>query len=68
MKASTYSFTSALAAASLLWAPSLCDITQGITPTLFARLDRGYHSSPLLQFPGLGVLRNIPGRITLGTP
>lgn len=41
MKASISPVTAAaLAATSLLWAPALCDITQGITPTLFARLDR----------------------------
>ncbi|KAG6364746.1 hypothetical protein INS49_006350 [Diaporthe citri] len=40
MKASISSLTAALAATPLLWAPSLCDITQGVTPALFARLDR----------------------------
>ncbi|KKY31689.1 putative feruloyl esterase a [Diaporthe ampelina] len=40
MKASTTTLSSALAAMSFLWGPAFCDITQGTTPTLFARLDR----------------------------
>ncbi|KAL2284281.1 hypothetical protein FJTKL_09007 [Diaporthe vaccinii] len=40
MKASISSLAAALAATALLWAPCLCDITQGVTPSLFARLDR----------------------------
>lgn len=40
MKALTPTLSAVLAATPLLWAPSLCDITQGVTPALFARLDR----------------------------
>ncbi|KAK2604747.1 hypothetical protein N8I77_007648 [Diaporthe amygdali] len=40
MKASIPTFTTALVATCALWAPALSDITQGITPELFARLDR----------------------------
>lgn len=40
MKAFTPTLSAVLAAAPLLWAPSLCDITQGVDPSLFARLDR----------------------------
>lgn len=40
MKAPISSLAAAMAATSLLWVPSLCDITQGVTPALFARLDR----------------------------
>lgn len=40
MKASTPTLSSALAALTLLWVPALSDITQGITPALFSRLDR----------------------------
>lgn len=40
MKTSTSILTAALAATPLLWGPCLCDITQGVTPALFARLDR----------------------------
>ncbi|KAK7703027.1 hypothetical protein SLS64_009298 [Diaporthe eres] len=40
MKASISSLAAALAATALLWDPCLCDITQGVTPALFARLDR----------------------------
>lgn len=40
MKTFTPTLSAVLAAMPLLWAPSLCDITQGVDPTLFARLDR----------------------------
>lgn len=40
MKAAKSTLATALAATAALWAPSLCQITQGVTPELFARLDR----------------------------
>jgi feruloyl esterase len=40
MKATKSALGAAMAVTSAFWTPSLCDITQGVSPELFARLDR----------------------------